>query len=147
MNAADQDDRAVGRLTVTDLAGVVYSSGRVFDGLSTGRLDTENFLRTGSLDGVASRADLALLEDLRLVSAGDRVLLQVAAVDVIHHLDELHYAGGLVHTDVWQILAPANWGVRDLHCLEDLIPELIVPSSESTQHPVHTGSIRVAADI
>ncbi|WP_260758493.1 Fic family protein [Mycobacterium sp. SMC-8] len=50
---------------MTDLAGVVYSSGRVFDGLSTGRLDTENFLRTGSLDGVASRADLALLEDLR----------------------------------------------------------------------------------
>ena len=50
MNAADQDDRAVGLLTVTDLAGVVYSSGRVFDGLSTGRLDTENFLRTGSLE-------------------------------------------------------------------------------------------------
>jgi prophage maintenance system killer protein len=43
----------------------VYSSGKVFDGLSTGRLDTENFLRSGSLDGIASRADLALLEDLR----------------------------------------------------------------------------------
>ena len=52
-------------LTVADLAGVVYSSGKVFDGLSTGRLDTENFLRSGSLDGVASRADLALLQDLR----------------------------------------------------------------------------------
>lgn len=52
-------------LTVADLSGVVYSSGKVFDGLSTGRLDTENFLRSGSLDGVASRADLALLEDLR----------------------------------------------------------------------------------
>lgn len=52
-------------LTVADLAGVVYSSGKVFDGLSTGRLDTENFLRSGSLDGIASRADLALLEDLR----------------------------------------------------------------------------------
>lgn len=52
-------------LTVADLAGVVYSSGKVFDGLSTGRLDTESFLRSGSLDGVASRADLALLEDLR----------------------------------------------------------------------------------
>lgn len=53
------------RLTVADLAGVVYSAGKVFDGLSTGRLDTENFLRSGSLDGVASRADLALLQDLR----------------------------------------------------------------------------------
>ncbi|TWS24002.1 Fic family protein [Tsukamurella sputi] len=50
---------------IADLAGVVYSAGKVFDGLSTGRLDTENFLRSGSLDGVASRADLALLEDLR----------------------------------------------------------------------------------
>jgi prophage maintenance system killer protein len=55
----------VAALTVADLAAVVYSSGKVFDGLSTGRLDTENFLRSGSLDGVASRADLALLEDLR----------------------------------------------------------------------------------
>ncbi len=57
--------RTVATLTVADLAGVVYSSGKVFNGLSTGRLDTENFLRSGSLDGVASRADLALLEDLR----------------------------------------------------------------------------------
>ncbi|SIH23751.1 Fic/DOC family [Mycobacteroides abscessus subsp. abscessus] len=52
-------------LTVADLAAVVYSSGKVFDGLTTGRLDTENFLRSGSLTGIASRADLALLEDLR----------------------------------------------------------------------------------
>ncbi|MCI4675948.1 Fic family protein [Candidatus Mycolicibacterium alkanivorans] len=52
-------------LTVADLAAVVYSCGKVFDGLSTARLDTENFLRSGSLDGVASRADLALLQDLR----------------------------------------------------------------------------------
>lgn len=67
MNTADREDRThiTTPLTVADLAGVVYSSGRVFDGLSTGRLDTENFLRTGSLEGVASRADLALLEDLR----------------------------------------------------------------------------------
>jgi len=67
------------RLSISDLAGVVYSSGKVFDGLSTGRLDTENFLRSGSLDGVASRADLALLEDLRdaaqfvIDSAGRRI--------------------------------------------------------------------------
>ncbi|WP_370375063.1 Fic family protein [Mycolicibacterium sp. CR10] len=37
----------------------------MFDGLSVSRRDTENFLRSGSLEGVASRADLALLEDLR----------------------------------------------------------------------------------
>lgn len=52
-------------LVVADLAAVVYSSGKVFDGLSTGRLDTEAFLRSGDLRGVTSRADLALLEDLR----------------------------------------------------------------------------------
>ncbi|GAA4402546.1 Fic family protein [Tsukamurella soli] len=52
-------------ITIADLAGVAYSSGKVFDGLSTGRLDTENFLRYGSLDGVTSRQDLALLQDLR----------------------------------------------------------------------------------
>ncbi|MDV3130378.1 Fic family protein [Mycobacterium sp. 21AC1] len=52
-------------LTLSDLAEVVYSAGKVFDGLSVSRRDTENFLRSGSLEGVASRADLALLEDLR----------------------------------------------------------------------------------
>jgi len=55
-------------LEVADLAGVVYSSGKVFDGLRTGRLDTENFLRSGSLKGITSKSDLALLEDLRDVA-------------------------------------------------------------------------------
>lgn len=55
-------------ITVADLTGVVYSSGRVFNDLSTGRLDTEEFLRSGSLTGVNSKSDLALLEDLRDVS-------------------------------------------------------------------------------
>ena len=39
-------------LSTTDLVGVIYSSGKVFDGLGTGRVDTENFLRSGSTDGV-----------------------------------------------------------------------------------------------
>lgn len=55
-------------ISITDLAGAVYSSGKVFDGLATGRLDTENFLRSGSLAGVSSRSDLSLLEDLRDVA-------------------------------------------------------------------------------
>ncbi|MFZ2527548.1 MAG: Fic family protein [Rhodococcus sp. (in: high G+C Gram-positive bacteria)] len=55
-------------ITIADLAGAVYTSGKVFDGLATGRLDTENFLRSGSLTGISSRADLALLEDLRDVA-------------------------------------------------------------------------------
>lgn len=71
-------------ITVADLAGVVYSSGKVFDGLATGRLDTENFLRSGSLAGVTSRSDLALLEDLRdvarLIIAHDRRPIDAAFV-------------------------------------------------------------------
>ena len=55
-------------LSTTDLVGVIYSSGKVFDGLGTGRVDTENFLRSGSTDGVTSRSDLALLLDLRDVA-------------------------------------------------------------------------------
>ncbi|OPX16006.1 Fic family protein [Gordonia sp. i37] len=52
-------------ITVTQLNGVVYSAGKVFDGLSASRLATEKFLRLGRTDGIDSRADLALLKDLR----------------------------------------------------------------------------------
>lgn len=52
-------------LTAADFAGVVYSAGKVFNGLSVSRRDTENFLRSDSAEGVSSRADLALLKDLR----------------------------------------------------------------------------------
>ncbi|ANQ75344.1 cell filamentation protein Fic [Rhodococcus sp. 008] len=55
-------------INVIDLAGVIYSSGKVFDGLATSRRGTENFLRSRSLAGIFSRADLALLEDLRDVA-------------------------------------------------------------------------------
>lgn len=52
-------------LQISDLAAVVYSAGKVFDGLSTGRLDTDEFLRTGDTANITSRSDLFLLEDLR----------------------------------------------------------------------------------
>lgn len=54
--------------TVLRLTGVIYSAGKVFDGLQSGRLATESFLRDGSLDGVTSRSDLALLTDLQAVA-------------------------------------------------------------------------------
>lgn len=57
------------RIAITDLAAVVYSSGKVFDGLQTGRLDTEEFLRTGDTAHVNSMHDLALLRDLKQASA------------------------------------------------------------------------------
>lgn len=47
------------------LAPVIYSAGKVFDNLRTGRLATEEFLANGSTAGIASRADLQLLQDLQ----------------------------------------------------------------------------------
>lgn len=52
-------------IRVADLSGVVYSAGRVFNDLSTSLLATATFLRSGSLESVQSKSDLALLEDLR----------------------------------------------------------------------------------
>ncbi|BAU96188.1 hypothetical protein N24_1926 [Corynebacterium suranareeae] len=52
-------------ITAADLSEVIYTSGRVFDNLRSSRLDTAEFLRTGDTSGINSRADLALLEDLR----------------------------------------------------------------------------------
>ena len=54
------------RLTVADLAGVVYSCGKVFDGLSTGRARHRELPAFGKVLTEFYRvADLALLEDLR----------------------------------------------------------------------------------
>ena len=50
---------------IHDLAEVIYTAGKVFDNLRTGRLGTDSFLRSGDTDGIASRADLELLRDLR----------------------------------------------------------------------------------
>jgi len=61
-------DNDLPKIEVADLAGVIYSSGKVFEGLSTGRLDTESFLRSGSTEGVTSRQDLHVLQDLRDVA-------------------------------------------------------------------------------
>src|SRR5690606_31998721 len=70
-------DPTMPRVSVVDLAGVDYSSGKVFDGLATGRLDTESFLRSGDTAGVSSVNDLNLLNDLK-----------AAAEFIIEHQDE-----------------------------------------------------------
>jgi hypothetical protein len=54
--------------TVLDLAGVIYSAGKVFDGLEAGRHDVDTYLGAGSLEGVTSSHDRALLADLRDVA-------------------------------------------------------------------------------
>ena len=71
-------------ITITDLAGAIYSAGTVFDGLAAGRLDTENFLRSGSLAGVSSRSDLSLLADQR----------GVAPLIIAHHPQPIAPADG-----------------------------------------------------
>ena len=52
-------------LRMDDFASVIYSAGKVFDNLRTRRLATEEFLANGSTAGIASRADLQLLQDLQ----------------------------------------------------------------------------------
>lgn len=64
-NDQQKGGRVVSHITIIDLAAVIYSSGKVFDGLQTGRLDTEEFLRTDSTSGISSMHDLALLRDLK----------------------------------------------------------------------------------
>lgn len=54
-----------GMLRMDDFASVIYSAGKVFDNLRTRRLATEEFLANGSTAGIASRADLQLLQDLQ----------------------------------------------------------------------------------
>lgn len=55
-------------LTPDDLARVVYSAGKVFDGLSSTRLATEAFLHSDDTSGINSRRDLELLRDLKAVA-------------------------------------------------------------------------------
>lgn len=68
--AADSQPKADSMiiLDVVDLAVVAYSAGTVFNELSASRNETENFLRSGDLEGITSRSDVALLQDLRDVS-------------------------------------------------------------------------------
>lgn len=55
----------LGPVHLFDLVEVIYTAGRVFENLRTGRVDTDSFLRNGDTSGIVSRADLELLRDLR----------------------------------------------------------------------------------
>ena len=54
-----------GLLSTKQLAGLLYSMGRTFDGLQSTFMATEEFLRTGNPQVVNSKADYNLLLDLR----------------------------------------------------------------------------------
>ena len=54
-----------GSLSTKQLAGLLYSMGRTFDGLQSTFMATEEFLRTGNPQFVNSKADYNLLLDLR----------------------------------------------------------------------------------
>ena len=54
-----------GSLSTKQLAGLLYSMGRTFDGLQSTFMATEEFLRTGNPQVVNSKADYNLLLDLR----------------------------------------------------------------------------------
>ena len=54
-----------GSLSTKQLAGLLYSMGRTFDGLQSTFMATKEFLRTGNPQVVNSKADYNLLLDLR----------------------------------------------------------------------------------
>lgn len=56
-------------LDTKQLAGLLYSMGHTFDNLSSTYIATEEFLRTDNPKVIGSRADLALLEDLKDASS------------------------------------------------------------------------------
>lgn len=56
---------AANKLTLLDFALVIYSAGRVFDGLCASELATRSFLGTGSAEHLTSKADVRLLSDLK----------------------------------------------------------------------------------
>ncbi|MGC5163188.1 Fic family protein [Rhodococcus sp. DT1] len=125
-------------ITVADLAGVVFSAGRVFDGLATGRLATSNFLRSGSLDGVTSRADLALLEDLRDVAQFiiDRHEQPIDAAYVRAINAQITRSGALhpgkLRTDDQQIGVGTRYGRHTPPALtEEGLPQLIDSATRS----------------
>ena len=61
-------------LRTDKLVAVIYSAGKVFENLRSGRLATAAFLENGTTDGISSRADLQLLQDLQ---AAARVALRI----------------------------------------------------------------------
>lgn len=72
-------------LSTKQLAGLLYSMGRTFDGLQSTLMDTEEFLRTGNPKVVNSKADYNLLLDLR--QAAEHTL----HYDYAHHPIDLEY--------------------------------------------------------
>lgn len=63
-NSLSKPRERVGRVAVKDLASLLYSMGRTFDGLKTDRISTEEFLRTGNAAVLGSKSNAALLADL-----------------------------------------------------------------------------------
>lgn len=72
-------------LSTKQLAGLLYSMGRTFDGLQSTFMATEEFLRTGNPKVVNSKADYNLLLDLR--QAAEHTL----HYDYAHHPIDLEY--------------------------------------------------------
>ena len=61
----DVSGQALSVLSTKGLSRLLYQMGRTFDGLSSTRLSTQEFLETGNPRVLGSKSDLALLEDLR----------------------------------------------------------------------------------
>jgi prophage maintenance system killer protein len=132
----------VSSIDVTTLAGVVYSCGKVFDGLATGRLDTEQFLRSGSLEGITSRSDLALLEDLRdvsqfIIDQSQHQPPELITVDLVRAVNAKITRSGAIHpgqfrTSEQQIGVNTRHGRHTPDAMTDTRLQLLLADSLST---------------
>lgn len=79
-------------LRTDKLDAVIYSAGKVFENLQSGWPATAAFLENGTTDGISSRADLQLLQDLQ---AAARVALRIkrgGETIAATHVCEIHAA-------------------------------------------------------
>lgn len=133
-NSLSKPRERVGRVAVKDLAGLLYSMGRTFDGLQTDRLSTEEFLRTGNTAVLGSKSNAALLADLldasSLVLSTDW-LVTIIDVDLLKHINGRMTRTAALKPGVFRTTEPAwvnttlgRWRACD-HPSENKIDEIL----------------------
>ena len=95
-------------LGTRQLAGLLYSMGRTFDGLRSTFMATEEFLRTGNPKVVNSKADYNLLLDLR--QAAEHTL----HYDYAHHPIDLDYVKS-INAELTRTASMEPGKLRDEH--------------------------------
>ena len=139
------------RVLVADLAGVGLTQGveHLAQGHGLATIEATNVKGAVEIpQGQAVRFDVQVgvirhwqtrLDPVQRVDVRDEVTAGAVG------LDELRDTGGLIHTGVRQILGPADRRVRDVHGLEDLVPEAVV-DQQAGHGPQELAGLRTLDD-